>query len=337
MQCGLEIVRRVDSGLAILCPTRMKNTTERSAIAALMLLVVALSTPHAQQPPASRALTVLPPTGLPIIPVMEGWYENNDGTVTISFGYHNKSAEGTLVIPFGENNRIEPAPFDGMQPTFFDRGRHTGVFTITLPESMRGESVWWYVKTGENPMYKVPGRAAAEAYQLDRRPRPQGSVPLRVWSDEGGPRSSGPDGIVTERGTPVRTGTPLELTVHAMDPSERDPNDPRFKEPVALRVNWAVHQGPAAVQFARHESTEIPEPDASEIPEPDASLVSREPPPPQDVSLPNGSGTAKVYATFTEPGQYMLRIQGDNWAAPDSSEGDQCCWTNVYQRITVLP
>ena len=103
------------------------NTTERSAIAALMLLVVALSTPHAQQPPASRALTILPPTGLPIIPVMEGWYENDDGTVTISFGYHNKSAEGTLVIPFGENNRIEPAPFDGVQPTFFDRAGTPGI------------------------------------------------------------------------------------------------------------------------------------------------------------------------------------------------------------------
>ena len=295
----------------------------------LMFLALALSTLHAQQPPASRVLTLSSPTGLAIIPVMEGWYENEDGTVTISFGYHNKNLEGTVVIPFGENNRIEPAQFDGIQPTFFDRGRHIGVSTVTLPESMRGESIWWSVQTGENPLYKVPGRATAEGYQLDRRPRPQGSVPPTVWFDEDGPRSSGPDGIVTERGTPVRTGTPVALTVRAMDSSERDANDPRFKEPISLRANRAVHQGPAAVEFARHESTEIPEP--RESPAPDAE------PRFQDVTLPTGAGTANVYATFPEAGQYMLRIQVDNWAAPESAENDQCCWTNVYQRITVLP
>ena len=307
----------------------MKNTTERSAIAALMLLVVASSTPHAQQPPASRALTVLPPIGLPIIPVMEGWYENDDGSATISFGYHNKNLKGTVVIPFGENNRIEAAQFDGIQPTFFDRGRQTGVFTVTLPADMRNESVWWFIQTGENPMHEVPGRASAEAYQLDRRPRPQGSVPPTVWFDEDGPRSSGPDGIVTELGNPVRTGTPVVLTVHATDPSERDPNDPRFKEPIPVRASWAVHQGPAAVQFARHESTEIPEPSDSPAPAAEPRF--------QDVSLPRGSGVANVYATFVEPGQYMLRMQVDNWAAPESAKNDQCCWTNVYQRITVLP
>ena len=150
-----------------------------------------------------------------------------------------------------------------------------------------------------------------------------------MWFDEDGPRSSGPDGIVTELGNPVRTDTPVVLTVHATDPSERDPNDPRFKEPIRLRANWAVHQGPAAVEFARHESTDIPEP--SESPALDAE------PRFQDVTLLTGAGTANVYATFPEAGQYMLRIQVDNWAAPESGETDQCCWTNVYQRITVLP
>ena len=58
---------------------------------------------------------------------------------------------------------------------------------------------------------------------------------------------------------------------------------------------------------------------------------------PQTVPLAEGRGTANVYATFSEPGQYMLRIQVDNWAGPDSSEADQCCWTNVYQTVRVLP
>jgi len=312
-------------------------------------LVLASLSSHAQQPPASRALTIFPPAGLPIIPVMEGWYDNRDGTVTISFGYHNKNAEGAILIPFGEDNRIEPAQFDGIQPTYFDRGRHTGVFTVTLPEESSEESVWWYIRTGQNEEFEVPGRGTSEAYQLDRRPRPQGSLAPIVWFDQDGQRSSGPAGIVTELEEAVRVDSPVTLTVHARDASERDPNDPRFEEPVALRVNWAVHQGPAAVMFATHESSVIPE--RGELQDPLTGPVARtgggvqapagpqpqSEPPPQDVTLADGSGTANVYATFSGPGHYMLRIQVDNWAAPDSQEADQCCWTNVYQRINVVP
>jgi hypothetical protein len=305
------------------------------ATAGSTLLLVAAAAALAQQPPAERALTIYPPTGLPVIPVMEGWYDNEDGSVTVSFGYHNKNSQGVLFVPFGENNRIEPAEFDGPQPTVFDRGRHTGVFTVTLPRDRRNESVWWHIKTGGNSAYKVPGRAVSEAYQLDRRPRPQGSVFPLVWFDAAGERSSGPDGIVTELGQQVRAGTRVTLTVHALDPSERDPTDPRFQKPVAVRVKFAVHQGPAAVEFARHETTQLPEP-------PDMSLVRPgtpppEPPGPDDVHLLEGAGTAQIYATFVQPGQYLLRIRADNWTAPDSSDDDQCCWTNVYQKVNVEP
>ena len=232
------------------------STAHASAALALALLVCGAAPVAAQQAPASRALTIYPPTGLPIVPVMEGWYENDDGSVTISFGYHNKNQTGTLVIPFGENNRLEPASYDGVQPTFFDQGRHTGVFTVTLPENARRESVWWHIKAGENEAYKVPARGTSEAYQLDRRPRPQGSVEPLVWFVEGGERSSGPGGIVTTLGRSVRTGLPVMLSVHATDPSRRDPNDPRFQEPVALWVNLAVHHGPAPVELKYNQVAE---------------------------------------------------------------------------------
>lgn len=312
----------------------MRKYKNKQARISLLTALFASSALFAQAPPATRALTILPPTGLPIIPVMEGWYDNDDGSVTISFGYHNKNTEGSIVAPLGEHNRIEPAEFDAVQPTYFDRGRHTGVFAITLPQARRNESVWWSIKTGENQVYKVPGRASAEAYQLDRRPRPQGSVAPVVWFDEGRERSSGVAGLVTARKDPVATGFPVLLTIHALDPSQRTRDDPRFREPIALWVNWSVHQGPAAVEFTRHESTVVPEPDNE-----DAARVAgrtlREARP-QDVTLPEGSGTANIYATFAEPGDYLLRIQVDNWSAPDSSEADQCCWTNVYQRVTVV-
>ncbi len=104
------------------------------------MLLVASTVGLAQQPLPERALTIYPPSGLPVIPVMEGWYDNEDGSVTLSFGYHNRNSEGVLMVPFGENNRIEPAEFDGAQPSYFDVGRHTGVFTITLPQNRRDQA-----------------------------------------------------------------------------------------------------------------------------------------------------------------------------------------------------
>ena len=47
-------------------------------------------------------------------------YDNDDGSATISFGYFNRNTlnDGVVMVPLGESNRIEPAQFDGMQPTF---------------------------------------------------------------------------------------------------------------------------------------------------------------------------------------------------------------------------
>ena len=84
----------------------------------LALLAVVASQLQAQQPPPERPLTIYPPAGLPVIPVMEGWYDNGDGTFTYSLGYSNLN-EDVVELPLGEANFIEPSQFDGMQSVFF--------------------------------------------------------------------------------------------------------------------------------------------------------------------------------------------------------------------------
>jgi hypothetical protein len=72
--------------------------------------------------------------------------------------------------------------------------------------------------------------------------------------------------------------------------------------------------------------------------EDDADADSRrrpEPDGPEVVPLSEGEGTARVIATFSEPGEYLMLAQVDNWSATDSSSGNQCCWTNGYVRVTV--
>ena len=65
-----------------------------------------------------------------------------------------------------------------------------------------------------------------------------------------------------------------------------------------MTVTWVKYRGPGAVTFAE------PEPTVED-------------------------GQATTTATFSEPGDYILRVLAG------STGGSQCCWTNGYVRVTV--
>ncbi len=261
-----------------------------------------------------------------VAPFMEGWYANEDGTYSFSFGYLNLNQD-VVEIPLGENNFIEPVEFDGMQPTTFHPGRNRGVFAITIPNALGEQDFWWTLRHANGQITRVPGRIGAIAYQLDWIPRPHGSVPPRVSFDADGDEGRGPPGIVAERTVTASVGSPVTLSVNARDISERDPDDFRFWEGIPINVVWSKHQGPVGgeVEFTRHESTTVQESDDDDAPAPNTIQVSE------------GAGMAHVYATFSASGEYLLRVQADIFNAPDSGTQDQCCWTNGYVRVTVGP
>ena len=99
-----------------------------------------------------------------MVPIFEGWYRNPDGTFELSFGYFSVNTEEVLEVPLGPDNVIEPAEYDGRQPTRFepvpegDR-RHWGVFTVTVPAGLRRTAnvTWTLHVTGEQTL-SVPGR-----------------------------------------------------------------------------------------------------------------------------------------------------------------------------------
>jgi len=263
-----------------------------------------------------------------LAPFMEGWYANEDGTFSISFGYLNAN-DDTLEIPLGPDNFIEPAQFDGMQPTTFFPGHQRGIFAATLPAEMRDTDVWWTLRKENGEVTRVPGRIGAVAYQLDWYPRPHGTVPPRVSFDSDGEEGRGPPGIVAERTQTVAVGSPLTVSINARDISERDPDDFRNSEGIPLRVVWFKLQGPGRVEYTRHESNPLPEVEDGEEAEDDDE--------PEVIQLPEGRGVARVIAVFSEPGEYLLLARVDNWSATDSSSGSQCCWTNGYVRVNVTP
>ena len=266
-----------------------------------------------------------------LAPFMEGWYVNEDGTYSISFGYLNAN-EDTLVIPLGDGNFLDPAEYDGMQPTIFYPGHHRGIFTVTLSAEMKDQDVRWTLRKANGDVTSVPGRVSSNAYELDWVPRPHGSLPPSVSFDSQSGVGRGPPGIMAERTRTIAVGSPLTLSVNAMDPSERDREDFRFREAIPLRVVWSQLQGPGRVEYTRHE----PNPEVEEEDDDDADSRRRpEPRGPQVIPLSEGHGTARVIVTFPAPGEYLMLAQVDNWSAPDSSSGDQCCWTNGYVRVTV--
>ncbi len=310
-----------------------KNYKTMCGIAFGTMMVLASSImPASAQAPISNPLSLTPPVGLPVIPIFEGAYENEDGSVSFSFGYLNRNTSEPITVPLGQSNRIEPAQFDGQQPTYFETSRHTGVFTVTVPASMRDDDVWWHIKTGSHSELKVPGRRGRMGYTLDKTPRPSGSLAPLVSFTAGGPTGQNPMGMTAQNALSVKAGVPVTLTVHTTDPSVRDPADPRNEKPIPLRVSWHKHQGPGEVTYQQHPSSEDPEPLSELQIRRGVSL-----PGPDQTVLTPGQGVANVIATFSEPGDYLMRTMVDNWDATDSTEADQCCWTNVYQKVTVTP
>jgi hypothetical protein len=288
---------------------------------------------QAQSTETARFLSLAPPEGLPVIPVLEGWIANADGTTSFSFGIINRN-DDPVEIPLGENNYIEPGKYQGMQPTHFPPGRTTGAFAVTVPPAEEGNDVWWHIKTGDAETLKVPGRRGSAAYELDFiLPRPQGALQPLVGIGDNGSQAAGLYAQIGDYpGGAVSAGEQVLLSVNVSDPAVRDPDDPRFGEPIALGVEFSKYQGPGKVEFMRHEDTAIPEnPYAEDDPR---SRFFRTPSV-SSLEITGPSGTGQVYAKFSAPGDYIISTKVDVHDAPDSSNGDQCCWTNVYQHITV--
>ena len=303
-----------------------------------------------QQQPLQPGLLLrpLPPNGYFMIPVMEGWYDNGDGSITVSFGYMNRNEE-TVEIPIGENNFIEPAQFNGMQPTVFEPDHQAGIFTVTVPAEMAGTDVWWTLRS-EGEMTRVPGRKVIPGYELDRRPLLNGQVAPLVYFEEGGEVGQYPSGIMAERVERVRVGEPLTLTLHASDPSVR--NDLTGRPPpdtITVNVAWAKHQGPPGeLEWIRDPSTPPPPPPpenrrgarpdstagGAALPDPGGAPAAPDPddepeaPAPNEITLPFGGGTALQQVRFPAPGEYLLRARVSN-----SDAGG--VFTNAYVRVEV--
>jgi hypothetical protein len=251
----------------------------------------------AQQP---TVLVMGPPRerGASITPAYEGWYQNDDGSFSLLIGYYNRNSKEPLTIPVGPNNKIEPGDPDQGQPTFFETGRQWGVFVIKVPKDFGDKVVkWTIVSNGETqsiPFSLNKGYPITPYKELG-----MGNQPPVLWFGEGGAKVTGPP--IGVAGTITGTvNQPVAINFFAEDVKEKD-----SKTVNVATVSLHKHRGPGNVTY-----------DKARIP------------------VPKAGEAMTASATFSAPGEYLLRVQANDESG-EGGGGFQCCWTNTYLKVTV--
>jgi len=309
----------------------MKNSVSISSVVLVLLLAgIGCSSTFAQLPSHLRDYPLggqQKASGDIVAPIFNGWVDNGDGSVRLIFGFANRNREEIVDIPIGPNNFIEPSQFNGVQPTHFPIYKRRafiginerGAFAVTVPAEMAGTEVIWTLKHAGHE-YSVPGRATSPTYEMSAGGAAFGSLLPAIRFEMDGLESTNHEGITAERIT-TSVGTPVTLRAYVQDRSNRDayPDNNEFLH-YQVGTEWIFHQGPAVPAFTQAKITgaERVAQYGNTVTEEDWILV-------------------KTEASFSEPGDYVIRLRADNFLAPDSRFDYMCCWSNAYVPVTVNP
>lgn len=250
-------------------------------------------------------LDAIKESGQGVSAAYEGWFVTPEGKKALLIGFWNRNTKQILDIPVGPNNRVEPGGPDMGQPTHFDPRRGWGTFSIVLPDDFGDKKLTWTIvangKTEAIPMGLHPDYVVEPYKETGMGNTP----PVLKFSPTGKTFTGPPLGIAHElQGT---AGQPVTLNIWATDDGVEDPRFPgRGNKP--LNVRWIVHRQPvgADVKFA----TDRPKVDKEK------------------------GGDATTTATFSVPGDYVLRAQGTDLSG-EGGGGFQCCWTSAHVKVTI--
>jgi hypothetical protein len=266
-----------------------------------VILTAGWSTPARGQTTPGLPIEPVKESGQSVTGAFEGWYQNSDGSYTLLVGYFNRNSKQTIDIPVGPNNRIEPGGPDIGQPTHFLPRRQWGVFTIVVPKDFgKNRLTWTIVANGHTtaiPMHIDPLWIVAPLKDVAL-----GNTPPVLRLDPNGRTTTGPPTAVAASYT-TSVSAPLTLNAWTTDDGIRAPEARRPARLVS--VVWSKFRGPGDVTF----SSASPSADEK-------------------------TGQSTTTASFSSPGEYLLRVQVND-ATGEGGGGFQCCWTNAHVRVIV--
>ena len=299
------------------------------------------------QSPSSLPLTpTIRERGSSVTPAFEGWYYGKDGSQNLLIGYFNRNTKQELDIPVGPNNRIEPDGPDMGQPTHFNTGRNWGVFSIKLPKDFGTKKLTWTI-VANGLTNAITLHTQADYVVEPFEDAANKNTPPKLKFRDGGPLFTGAPVGIAEKYT-ATVGAPLTLTVWATDEGAKI-NIPEgrgrgrgaaargatpgagdaaaggrgdaaaqgrggagrgaefaFTPPPPIAITWTMFRGPGAVKFENQKPK---------------------------IAIDEG-GKATTTATFSAPGEYILRVQGND-STGEGGGGFQCCWSNAHVAVSV--
>ena len=268
--------------------------------------------------------------GQSVSPAYEGWWQNEDGSHTLFFGYMNSNWEEELDVPIGPDNNIEPGGPDQGQPTHLYPRRNLFLFKVSVPADFGDQELVWTLTT--NGRTERAYGSLRTDYLLDRQTiaTEMGANFGRVrdeWRTNEPPALS----LAVDQPRSVGVGEPLTLVAFVSDdgipsgnyePPAVEPGKPHpaYRAPLqivpgnppGLRFSWIVYRGDASrVTFNPRQLKSWQ----------DTRVYSHSPwSPPYILPPVPTDGKWEVEVTFDEPGTYVLRaIAGDG--ALSTSEG----------------
>jgi hypothetical protein len=290
------------------------------------------------QGPSSLPLTVpIRERGTSITPAFEGWYYEKDGSQRVMVGYFNRNTKQEFDIPAGPNNRIEPGPADQGQPTHFNAGRQWGVFTIKVPKDFGTKKMSWTIVangyTNTITLHTMPDYIVEPFEDAANK-----NTPPKFRFQAGGPVFTGPPSAIAEKFTGT-VGVPLPITMWISDEGPKinvpEPQGrgrgrgargadaaaagaagapgrgavaaaPAFTPPPPIVATWTKVRGPGDVKFDNNKPS-----------------IDRA-----------ADGKTVTNATFSAPGEYILRVEGND-STGQGGGGFQCCWSNAHVSVTI--
>ena len=252
-------------------------------------------------------------SGQDIAPAFDGWEERSDGTFDLAFGYFNRNWDEKPFIPVGPDNNVEPDGPDLGQPTLFQPRRNRFVFRINVPADFGDREIVWTLtvngKTNQAYASLNPGYITdPQLQQFDIGDFGHNNEEMRA-------NLAPTVGVEGSLQRTVAVGAPLELAALASD----DGIPPVHEAPLrlvgrhgawGLRVAWIVFRGAEShVTFDPYQFKTYPDYRSNSPWTPGWA------PPP----LPS-DGRFPVTATFSQPGEYLIRVQAHDGGLKDTED-----------------